>query len=133
MEGKNNDSGIKFRDNVLVWNGLSIKVLVKPKDDYAKMALLQTIKYCRVVKNGVNYYLQLVIEGIPPVKINKNGEFRHKMGSSKVGIDIGTQTVGVTSDELVSLLELAAEINTPYRVIRNLAICAHPAKKVRLA
>ena len=120
LEGKSNATGIKFRGNTLIWNGLSIKVLVKPKDDYAKMALLQTIKYCRVVKNGANYYLQLVIEGIPPEKINKKGEFRHKVASSKVGIDIGTQTVGVTSDDLVSLLELAPEINTPYRVIRKL-------------
>ncbi|HUS90035.1 MAG TPA: transposase, partial [Desulfosporosinus sp.] len=66
------------------------------------------------------YYLQLVLEGFPPVKINKNGEFRHKAGSSKVGIDIGPQTAGISSNEKVSLLELAPEINTPYREIRKL-------------
>jgi hypothetical protein len=64
--------------------------------------------------------LQLVLEGIPPVKLDKNGEFRHKVGSSKVGIDIGPQTAGITSDELVSLLELVPEIDTPYRKIRKL-------------
>ena len=42
LEDKNNDAGIKFRSNTLVWKGLSIKVLINPKDDYAQMALLQT-------------------------------------------------------------------------------------------
>ena len=120
LEGKTNASGLKFRNNTLVWNDLSIKVLVDPLDVYAQMALLRTIKYCRVLKKGTNYYLQLILEGIPPVKINENGEFRHKMGSSKVGIDMGPQTAGITSDETVRLLELAPEINTPYRSIGNL-------------
>jgi len=120
LEGKTNASGLKFRNNTLVWNDLSIKVLVDPLDVYAQMALLRTIKYCRVLKKGTNYYLQLILEGIPPVKIHENGEFRHKMGSSKVGIDMGPQTAGITSDETVRLLELAPEINTPYRSIGNL-------------
>ena len=98
LEGKNNDSGLKFRDNTLVvWNGQSIKVLINPKDGYAQMSLLRKIKYCRILKKGIKYYLQLVLEGFPPVKINKNGEFRHKAGSSKVGIDIGPQTAGISS------------------------------------
>ena len=120
LEGKTNAAGIKFRDNTLVWNGLSLKVFVDPSDVYAQMALLRPIKYCRVLKSGTSYYLQLVLEGIPPVKLDNNGEFRHKAGSSKVGIDIGPQTAGITSDETVSLLELASEIETPYRKIRQL-------------
>ena len=120
LEGKTNASGLKFRNNTLVWNDLSIKVLIDPLDVYAQMALLRTIKYCRVLKKGTNYYLQLILEGIPPIKLNENGEFRHKMGSSKVGIDIGPQTAGITSDETVRLLELAPEINTPYRSIGDL-------------
>jgi len=120
LEGKTNSAGIKFRNKTLVWNGLSIKVFVDPTDVYAQMALLQTIKYCRVLKSGTNYYLQLILEGIPPVKLDKNGEFRHKVGSSKVGIDIGPQTAGITSEETVSLFELAPEIETPYRKIRQL-------------
>ena len=120
LEGKSNDAGIKFRGKSLVWNGLSAKVLVDPKDEYAQMALMGDIKYCRILKRGTNYYLQLVIDGLPPVKLNKNGELRHKVGSSNVGIDIGTQTVGITSKDKVSLLELAPEINVPYREMRKL-------------
>ncbi len=120
LEGKNNAAGLKFRDNTLVWNGLSIKVLINPKDDYEQMALLRKIKYCRILKKGTKYYLQLILEGFPPIKLNKNGEFRHQAGRSKVGIDIGPQTVGITSNETVSLLELAPEITTPYREIKKL-------------
>jgi hypothetical protein len=120
LEGKTNAAGIKFRNKALVWNGLSIKVFVDPSDVYAQMAVLRLIKYCRVLKSGTNYYLQLVLEGFPPVKLDKKGEFRHKVGSSKVGIDIGPQTVGISSEETVSLLELAPEIETPYRKMRQL-------------
>ena len=120
LEGKTNDAGIKFRSNTLVWNGLSIKVFINSKDDYAQMALLGKIKFCRVLKKGTNFYLQLVIGGFPPVKLNKNGEFRHTVGNSKVGLDIGTQTVGICSSDKVSLLELAPEIDTPYREMQKL-------------
>jgi len=120
LEGKTNASGLKFRNHALVWNDLSIQVVVDPLDVYAQMALMRTIKYCRILKKGTKYYLQLVLEGIPPVKLNKNGKFKHKVGSSKVGIDIGPQTAGITSDETVRLLELAPEIETPYRTIKNL-------------
>lgn len=113
LEGKNNDAGLKFRSKSLVWNGLSIKVLVDPKDEYAQMVLMRDIKYCRILKRGSKFYLQLVIDGFSPIKLGKNGEFKHKVGSSKVGIDIGTQTVGISSSEKVRLLELAPEINTP--------------------
>jgi len=120
LEGKSNGTGLKFKDNTLVWNGLSIKGIINPKDEYAQMSLLRKIKYCRIVKKGVKYYLQLILEGFPPVKINKNGEFKHKAGSSKVGIDIGPQTAGISSNDKVILLELAPEINTPYREIGKL-------------
>ena len=120
MEGKSNGTGLKFKDNTLVWNGLSIKGIINAKDEYAQMSLLRKIKYCRIVKKGVKYYLQLILEGYPPVKINKNGEVKHKAGSSKVGIDIGPQTAGISANDKVILLELAPEINTPYREIGKL-------------
>jgi|GEM_PF-6680923 len=44
LEGKNNDAGLKFRSKALVWNGLSIKVLADPKDEYAQMALMGDIR-----------------------------------------------------------------------------------------
>jgi hypothetical protein len=69
---------------------------------------------------GDKYYLQLILEGIPPQKLNKDGSFRHKVGTSTVGIDIGTQTIAICSDKEVKLLELAPEINHTNREIRRL-------------
>ncbi len=47
LEGKNNASGLKFRDNTLVWNGLSIKVQIDPKDDYEQSRAWKTAKETR--------------------------------------------------------------------------------------
>ena len=91
LEGKSNGSGIRFRKDKLCWNGLNIKAIMNPKDEYVQAALTRRIKYCRILKRGAKYYLQLVLEGISPAKINKNGEFKHKAGNSKVGLDIGPQ------------------------------------------
>ena len=121
LEGKSNSAGIRFRGDIVYWNGLSIKVSINPKDEYAQMALMLRIKYCRILRRGTKYYLQLIIEGIPPVKIDKEtGEFRHKIGNSKVGLDIGPQTLGDVSDNEANLLELAPEINTPYKEISRI-------------
>jgi hypothetical protein len=120
LEGKNNASGIRYRDGTVLWNGLEMKTVINKHDEYAEMALKRKLKYCRILRNGTKYYLQLVLEGFPPVKLNEDGSFRHKVGSSTVGIDMGTQTSGTTSDQKVCLQELAPEINTPCKEIRKL-------------
>ena len=52
------------------------------------------------------------MEGIPPIKINKNtGEIKNPVNNGTVGIDIGTQTIAYSSKDEVKLLELAPEIN----------------------
>ena len=120
LEGKSKETGIRFLKNTLVWNNLSIPVIIRKKDDYAQLALENDLKYCRVVRKGDTYYLQLILEGIPPQKLNKDGSSRHKIGTSTVGIDIGTQTIAICSDKEVKLLELAPEINHTNREIRRL-------------
>lgn len=116
VEGKSNQTGIRFKDNTLMWNGLKIPVIVKKKDAYAQMALINKIKYCRIVRKFIRgkdkYYLQLILDGIPPMKINnKTGEIKNSIGDGSVGIDIGTQTIAYSSKNEVRLLELAPEIN----------------------
>jgi hypothetical protein len=116
LESKTNESGIKFRDNQIIWNGLIIPVIIKKNDTYAQMALQNKIKYCRILKQPskrkMKYYVQLVLEGIPPQKYDKNtGEFKRKIGNGTVGIDIGTKTIAYTSDKEARLLELAPEVD----------------------
>lgn len=115
LEGKSNKTGIRFKDKCLIWNGLIIPVIIKKNDIYAHEALQNKIKYCRIkremIKGKYHYYIQLVLDGVPPLKINKEtGEIKNQTTYGKVGIDIGTQTVAISSNYDVKLLELAPEV-----------------------
>ena len=112
VEGKTNKSGIRFRDNQLIWNSLTIPVKIRKNDLFIHESLdSHNIKYCRIVRKIIRsqyvFYLQLVMEGIPPTKkINSTGEFRHYQGIGCTGIDPGVSTIAVVSDKDVFLQEL---------------------------
>jgi len=63
LEGKTNGSGIRFKEDLLVWNRLKIPVMIDKNDDYAEMALTNKIKYCRIVRKLIRgkykFYVQL--------------------------------------------------------------------------
>ena len=122
IEGKTNAQGIKYRDGIIQWNKLNISVVIKNNDTYAQMSIQNRVKYCRIVKKEikgkVKYYVQLVLEGIPPTKINKDGELKGQIGQGEVGIDIGTKTIAISSKYDVKLLELAPNINNIDRDIK---------------
>ena len=125
LEGKSNNTGIRFKNNKLQWNGLNIPVIIKKNDIYAHTALQDRIKYCRIVrkliKSKVKYYLQLIIEGVPPKKINRQtGEIKYPRNNGAVGIDIGTQTIAICSEKEVKLLELAPSVENIEREKRIL-------------
>ncbi|MGL4522602.1 MAG: RNA-guided endonuclease TnpB family protein [Bacilli bacterium] len=126
VEGKTNNAGIRFiNTSIIAWNGLFIPVVIKKSDTYAQMAIYNKVKYCRIVKKRIRgknkYYVQLIIEGVPPVKINREtGEIRNKVNSGTVGIDIGTQTIAISSSTEVKLLELAEGCNSIDRTKRVL-------------
>lgn len=117
LEGKSNKTGIRFKNNELVWNKLSIPVIIKKNDEYAQMALENKIKYCRVLRKFIRgrykYYIQLILDGTPPIKINEEtGEIKNTISKGRIGIDIGTQTIAIASQYDVKLLELAPELDS---------------------
>jgi hypothetical protein len=99
-------------------------VIIKNNDVYAHMAIQDKVKYCRIkremIKGKYHYYIQLIMEGIPPTKVTKQGEIKGKTGIGNVGIDIGTQTIAYSSQYDVKLLELASNINKIDREIKLL-------------
>ena len=116
IEGKWNASGITYRDGFVKWNGLKIPVIIKNNHIYAQRAIQDRIKYCRIVRKmnrgEYEYYVQLVMEGLPPIKVNKEtGEIKRSIGLGNVGIDIGTRTVAISSKYSVDLLELCPEVD----------------------
>lgn len=116
LEGKSNKTGIRFVNNELIWNKLNIPIIIKKNDEYAQMALENKVKYCRILRKFIRgrykYYIQLILDGTPPIKINKEtGEIKSTIGKGRVGLDIGTQTIAITSQYDVKLLELAPEVS----------------------
>lgn len=115
VEGKTNKSGIRYINETLRWNGMIIPVQMDQNDEYARMALTQKIKFCRIqrkfVRGKVKYYIQLIIDGIPPAKIDhKTGTFKRISPSGEVGLDIGISTLAIVSDNQVDLVELADDL-----------------------
>lgn len=115
LEGKSNNTGIRFKDDYLIWNGLNIPVLIDYDNYYEYQAMQCDISYCRMLRkfihNKNHYYIQIVFKGNPPVKVNTNtGEIKHTIGYGDVGLDIGTSTVAISSESDVKILELADKV-----------------------
>lgn len=115
LEGKSNKTGIRFKDDTLIWNGLNIPVEIDYDNCYEYQALQCDIAYCRIVRKFIRgkykYYVQIVFKGTPPMKINQDtGEVKTVIGNGDVGIDIGTQTIAISSDKDVKLFELADKV-----------------------
>lgn len=115
LEGKNNTTGIVFRNNTVIWGKLNIPVITDNSNPYEIMSLQNPIAYCRIlrkyVKHKYRYYLQLVLKGTSPVKIHKDtGEVKHSIGTGRVGLDIGTSTIAIVSETTVRLQELSVRV-----------------------
>ena len=106
LHGTKNNTGIWFNGRYLIFGtektGYKIPVMIDENDFYVIQALQHRIKFVRVKRmaypNGYHYYLQLVLEGIPPKK--------PALGYGRVGIDIGTSTVAAVSHNKCILDEL---------------------------
>ena len=117
IENKWNKSGLKYdiNSNMVKWNKINIPVIIKNDDLYAQKAIQDKVKYCRIVRKLIRgkykYYVQMVMTGIPPIKINtETGEVKNGIGVGNVGIDIGTRTIAFSSKNEVKLLELCPEV-----------------------
>lgn len=112
LENKWSKSGMRYIDGAIKWQGLKLPVIIKSNDTYAQKAIQDRVKYCRIVRKEIKgkykYYVQLILEGIPPMKVNKNTcEIKGSIGIGTVGIDIGTRTIAIASKYDCKLLELA--------------------------
>lgn len=117
LEGKSNKTGIRFKDDMLIWNGLKIPVVIDYDNDYEYEALQCDICYCRIVRkyirNKYKYYVQIVFKGNPPIKVDmETGKIKHGIGTGDVGLDIGTSTIAIASESDVKILELADRIQS---------------------
>ena len=108
FEGKTNKSGIIYSNGAVAIgtynNKMIIPIIIKNYDKYAQLAIQSKVKYCRILRKYIRgkerYFVQLVLDGIPPLK-------KRALGTGVVGIDNGTSSMAVTSDNEVLLEDLA--------------------------
>ena len=115
LEGKSNKTGIRFKNDMIIWNGLEIPVVIDYDNYYEYQALQCEIRYNRIirkyVRNRYKYYLQIVFKGNLPIKVDtETGEIKHRIGKGDVGLDIGTSTIAIASQTDVKILELADRV-----------------------
>jgi Ni/Co efflux regulator RcnB len=129
LEGKSNKTGIRFKDDMILWNRLKIPVIIDYGNYYEYQSMQSNISYCRIVRkyvrNKYKYYVQIVFKGRPPVKVDaETGEIKHCTGKGDVGIDIGTSTIAYSSSTDVKILELADKVqnieNQKRRLLRKM-------------
>lgn len=129
LEGKSNQSGMRFKNDMIIWNGLKIPVVIDYDNYYEYQALQYPISYCRIirkfVRNKYHYYVQIVFKGTPPVKFDaETGENKRSIGTGEVGLDIGTSTVAISCQTEVRILELADKVqnieNKKRRLMRKM-------------
>ena len=116
LEGKNNRTGFIFDIRTMKLKlGQKLSCSLKPLDKKQRNCFKNRIKFCRILKRYIRgtrrYFLQIVFEGMPET------DFQIRKG--EVGLDIGTSTVAICSDEEVSLLKLS-ETELEARKIRIL-------------
>ena len=124
-ENKCNGANITFKNNTIYNNGLKMPIKYKKNDVLINNALKDIennytkVKYCRIIrrwhKNKYVYKCQLILEGIPPKKKNIP-----TLIDKTVGIDIGTSTIAVVSDNNCIFKELAENITLIDREKRRL-------------
>ena len=133
VENKSNTTGLRYADGHILWgdrptkkhpkpkNWLCMQMAPKAKDEYAHLALLDKTKYVRILKREVRgqirYFVQLIQEGYPPTKRNRKIADDE---TKRVGIDIGTSTIAISSENKVEFRELAPECNADEAKVRRI-------------
>ena len=129
IESKTNTTGLRYENGYLYYGKRfkkRIEIPLDKKDIYEVEALQNNVKRCKIIrgwgKSGAFYQLQLVLEGTPPVKKNKDGTEKYPLGKGRVGNDIGTQTIATVSENNATLRELAdktPDIQKEIRIINR--------------
>jgi transposase len=105
VEGKSNVTGIRFKNGIIHWKGLTLKPLYDLKDRYGieAHALAHKTKYVRLVKRRIRgkarYFAQVIQSGKPLIKgdIGKD---------QSVALDIGPSAVAIVSEKHAELRAL---------------------------
>ena len=106
-----------------------VDIPVKAFNKYQQMSLLrcEKIKYVQIVRKTIRgkkvYYLQIVCQGFPPLKVTK--------GNEVVGIDPGISTVAFASPKEVALIDLVPnDITRKEKLLKRLDQAIERSRRV---
>ena len=112
LSGKQKTKAIIFKGDYVDFGKLHLRIKYpKNENDFSYFERflfpnLDNLKFCKIVRKQIRcksrYYVQLVFKG-------NAIKDRYSIGTGRVGIDIGTSTVAISSDTYVDLFELAPE------------------------
>ena len=127
LYGKQNSTGIRYKDGCLIVGKEHIRVRFSKHDPYGYEAecMKRRIHYSGIIRrwypSGWRYFAQLCLGGKPPIKAKPNtGELLHPPGAGRVGLDIGPQTLAAVGDTNARLFVLAENIEDIHRELRRL-------------
>ncbi len=118
VEGKSNQSGIRWREPCVEWLKLKLEAIIDWNDTVVVHSLSSRVKYVRIVRRKLKgrnrFYVQLVCEGKPYQK-KKN-----QVGEGDVGLDIGPSTIATVGEQEAYLERFCDELKPCQKEIRCL-------------
>ncbi len=124
LEGKSNATGIRWRDGAVAWLGLTLPALIDAQDPVVRHGLSCPVKYVRLVRRKVHgedrFWAQLVLEGKPYRKLNRDGSPQYPLGTGTVGLDAGPSTIAAVGERDAFLEPFARDLTPKHREIRRL-------------
>ena len=101
-----------------------------------KLISTYRVKYNRIVlrkiRGKIRIYLQICLEGEPLPKLDKEGNFRHKLGEGIVAVDVGTQSHAVVSQECIILKNLAERKPRTIKYERDVKLLSRKMTRSRI-
>ena len=129
VEGKSNETGVRWNeDDGCVYLAADWAIPAKlpdlRRDEWLWVALRAPTKYCRItwrVEHGKRrWYVQLVQEGVVPLKDTVAAKLAEVPKDAAAGLDIGPSTIAWCTEDDAGVARFCAEVDAPQRLIRTL-------------
>ena len=127
IEGKNNAADLRWNEDdgcVYLNASWAIKAVMPDlrKDEWLWTALQNPVKYCRIVRRFVGnknrFALQLVMQGLAPIKVSVLSRLASK--TDKAGLDIGPSNIAWVTETDAGIFKFCAEVDAPQKMLRIL-------------
>ncbi|NJM72068.1 MAG: transposase [Scytonema sp. RU_4_4] len=108
MEGKSNKTGIRWKDDYLVWGKLVLQPILDLDNPVIRHGLESPVKYVRLLWRILNgkrrWYAQLVNEGLPCQKP------QNYVSDGLIGLDLNVSNIAFVGDNHADLLPFAENV-----------------------